>query len=85
MGLLDKVWLRWDEPWWSTTAQQWTRLATSPDDAFLEWFNLLDVAGAPVLLGLIGGAEARQWSNRPDDEVLAAAMASLQHFSDAGW
>ncbi len=85
MGLLDKVWLRWEEPWWSTTAQQWTRLATSPDDSFLEWFNLFDVAGAPVLLGLIGGAEAREWSNTPDDDVLAAAAASLQHFHDAGW
>ncbi len=85
MGLLDKVWLRWEEPWWSTTAQQWTRLATSPDDSFLEWFNLFDMAGAPVLLGLIGGAEAREWSNTPDDDVLAAAAASLQHFHDAGW
>ena len=85
MGLLDKVWLRWDEPWWSTEAQQWTRLAAAPDDSFLEWFNLLDVAGVPVLLGLIGGAEARQWSTRTDDEVLSAAVASLQHFHDAGW
>ena len=84
MGLLDKVWLRWDEPWWSQAAQQWTRVATA-DDAFTEWFNLLDVAGAPVLLGLVGGAEARAWATRSDDEVLAAAMASLQVFHDAGW
>ncbi|MGB8859431.1 MAG: NAD(P)/FAD-dependent oxidoreductase, partial [Ilumatobacteraceae bacterium] len=84
MGLLDKIWLRWDQPWWSQTAQQWTRVATA-DDSFTEWFNLLDVAGAPVLLGLIGGAEARAWADRSDDEVLAAAMASLQVFHDAGW
>ncbi len=84
MGVLDKVWLRWSEPWWSQTAQQWTRIAAA-DDAFTEWFNLLDVAGAPVLLGLIGGAEARAWATRSDDEVLAAAMASLQRFRNAGW
>lgn len=84
MALLDKVWLRWDEPWWSQTAQQWTRVATA-DDSFTEWFNLLDVTGAPVLLGLIGGSEARAWAERSDDEVLAAAMASLQQFYDAGW
>ena len=84
MGVLDKVWLRWDEPWWSQPAQQWTRVAAA-DDSFTEWFNLLDVAGAPVLLGLIGGAEARAWAGRSDDDVLAAALASLQHFYDAGW
>lgn len=84
MGLLDKVWLRWDEPWWSQTAQQWTRVAAA-DDSFTEWFNLLDVAGAPVLLGLIGGSEARTWADRTDDAVLTAAMASLQLFYDAGW
>ncbi|MGB8860321.1 MAG: FAD-dependent oxidoreductase, partial [Ilumatobacteraceae bacterium] len=84
MGLLDKLWLRWDEAWWSQTAQQWTRVAAT-DDAFVEWFNLLDVAGAPVLLGLIGGAEARWWAERTDEDVLAAALASLQQFADAGW
>lgn len=84
MGLLDKIWLRWDEPWWSQTAQQWTQMPTE-GGAFTEWFNLLDVAGEPVLLGLIAGAEARAWADRSDDEVLAAAMASLQRFHDAGW
>lgn len=84
MGLLDKIWLRWDEPWWSQTAQQWTQV---PIDgaSFTQWFNLLDVAGAPVLLGLVAGSEARWWAERSDDEVLAAAMASLQRFHDAGW
>jgi monoamine oxidase len=85
MGLLDKVWLRWDEPWWSQSAQQWTRVADGEGDAFIEWFNLLDVAGAPVLLGLIGAAEARAWAERSDDDVLAACLASLQQFRNAGW
>jgi monoamine oxidase len=84
MGVLDKIWLRWDEPWWSQSAQQWTRVAAT-DDAFVEWFNLLDVAGAPVLLGLLGGAEARAWAARTDEAVLAAALASLQQFHAAGW
>lgn len=84
MGLLDKVWLRWDEPWWSQTAQQWTQVPTD-GASFTEWFNLLDVAGAPVLLGLVAGSEARWWAERADDEVLAAAVASLQRFRDAGW
>lgn len=87
MGLLDKVWLRWDEPWWTEPAEQWTRVPATGEDtaAFGEWFNLAGVAGAPVLLGLIGGAEARAWADRSDEEVLAAALASLEMFRAAGW
>ena len=87
MGLLDKIWLRWEERWWSETAEQWTRLPTEGEQvpSFAEWFNLAPVSGAPVLLGLIGGAEAREWAGRGDEEVLAAAMASLEHFRAGGW
>ena len=87
MGLLDKVWLRWDEPWWTEPAQQWTRVPAQGEQraGFAEWFNLAAVGGGAVLLGLIGGAEAREWAERSDDELLVAALASLQHFRDAGW
>jgi monoamine oxidase len=84
MGVLDKVWLRWDEPWWSEPAQQWTRVG-GPDDHFVEWFNLASVTGAPVLLALVGGADARRWAGADDDAVVDAAVASLQHFRNAGW
>ncbi len=84
MGVLDKVWLRWDERWWTETAQQWTRVAEA-DDPYVEWFNVAAVTGEPVLLGLVGGAEARTWANATDDEVRAAALRSLQQFRDAGW
>ena len=84
MGVLDKVWLRWDKPWWRQTTEQWTRVA-SADDSFIEWYNLAELADAPVLLGLFGGPEALAWSSRPDDEVLAAALASLDRFHSAGW
>ncbi len=84
MGLLDKVWLRWDEPWWTEKAEQWSRVAAA-DDSFVEWYNLAELAGTPVLLGLVGGAEARAWAGKSDDEVLAAALASLERFRAAGW
>ena len=84
MGLLDKVWLRWEEPWWSEEADQWNLVADS-DEPYVEWFNLLPHTGEPVLLGLIGGQLAREWAERSDAEVVAASMRTLQAFADAGW
>ncbi len=84
MGVLDKVWLRWDKPWWRQTTEQWTRVA-SADDSFIEWYNLAELADAPVLLGLLAGPEALAWSSRSDGEVLSAALASLDRFYSAGW
>jgi len=84
MGVLDKVWLRWDEPWWTEEAEQWT-LVTASDEPYVEWFNLLPATGEPVLLGLIGGRLARTWAGRTDDEVVTASLRTLQAFADAGW
>jgi len=84
MGVLDKVWLRWDERWWGDHGEQWTRTAPA-DDPYVEWFDLAGPTGQPVLLGLVGGSMARTWATRTDDEVTAAALASLQTFRDAGW
>ncbi len=84
MGLLDKVWLRWDEQWWTETAQQWSRVAAA-DEPYVLWYNVAAVTGEPVLMALVGGDEARRWAGASDGEVLAAAMRSLQAFRDAGW
>ena len=84
MGVLDKVWLRWDERWWGDHGEQWTRTAPA-DDPYIEWYDLAGPTGQPVLLGLVGGTMARAWAARTDDEVMAAALASLQAFKDAGW
>jgi len=84
MGVLDKVWLRWEERWWGDHGDQWTRTAPS-DDPYVEWYDLAGPTGQPVLLGLVGGSMARAWANRTDDEVVSAALESLQTFRDAGW
>ncbi|MEZ5137557.1 MAG: NAD(P)/FAD-dependent oxidoreductase [Acidimicrobiales bacterium] len=83
VALLDKVWLRWDEPWWSEEAEQWTLVAD--DEPYGEWFNLRGATGEPVLLGLIGGQAARDQAGRSDDDVLASCLRALQRFADAGW
>ena len=84
MGVLDKVWLRWDERWWGDHGEQWTRTAPA-DDPYVEWFDLAGPTGQPVLLGLVGGSMARTWAARSDAEVMSAALESLQTFRDAGW
>ncbi len=84
MGLLDKVWLRFDQPFWTQEALVWIRVAEA-GTPFTWWVNLLPLTGRPVLLAVLGGDTARAWAARSDDEVLAAAATSLQPFVDAGW
>lgn len=76
MGLLDKFWFRFEAPFWSTDAQMWT-LEGDHGTPFREWFNLEPLTGAPVLLALLGGDEARSWAEQPDEAVVAAALAAL--------
>lgn len=84
MGVLDKYWFRFDERFWSDDALLWTRVAPA-DTPFAEWINVGHLTGEPVLLALMGGAVARDWEGRSDDEVMTAATESLQDFIDAGW
>ena len=84
MGLLDKVWLRFERPFWRSTAQLWASVAPAVP-GFVTWYNLLPATGEPVLLALLGADGARRWAHASDDVVLAAAVASLQQFADAGW
>ncbi len=81
-GLLDKVWLRFDEPFWSSDAVMWT-LVAEPGTPYTEWFNLEPATGEPILLALVGGDVARQWAARRDDDVVAAAMAALRALAPA--
>ena len=84
VALLDKVWIRWDEPWWTEDAEQWT-LVAGPDMPYVEWFNLEPATGEAVLLGLIGARAARAQAKVSDDDVLAQCLSTLQRFADAGW
>ncbi|MEZ5218007.1 MAG: FAD-dependent oxidoreductase [Ilumatobacteraceae bacterium] len=81
-GVLDKLWLRFDQQFWSNEALMWT-LVDDPD--FPEWFNLAPVTGEPVLLGLVGGGRARRYAAATDDELVTTALRSLQRLADAGW
>lgn len=83
MGLLDKVILYFDEPFWQETASMWTRVA--PGQPFREWFNPSPSVPDTQLMALSGGNLALDWAAKSDDEVRRAALAALNDFSEAGW
>ncbi|MBI4882510.1 MAG: FAD-dependent oxidoreductase [Actinobacteria bacterium] len=83
-GLLDKVWFVFDEAFWTEESLMWNVVAPQ-STPYREWFNLLPITGKPVLLSLVGGVVAREWSQRSDADVKTAALDVLQQFIDAGW
>jgi hypothetical protein len=46
------------------------------------WYNLEPLTGEPILVGIVGGEAALRMAELSDDEVLAAALASLEPFLD---
>jgi len=81
VGLLDKVWLRFDEPFWDTEAQYWTVVGTDSD--FPVWVNMMPITGEPVLVGMVAAENAVRLAEATDEEFLASALHSLQPFRAA--
>lgn len=79
MGVLDKIWLRFEEPFWSTDAPLWTTVGDDPD--FPVWINMEPLTGEPVLLGLVAAENAVRLAELSDDKFLAAALRSLEPFA----
>ncbi|MHA6668307.1 flavin monoamine oxidase family protein [Homoserinimonas sp. A447] len=80
MGRQDKLVLRFEEPFWSTSATRWDIVGTDTD--FPLWLNLEPLTGEPVLVALFGGDSADRLSAATDAELLEAALASLEPFMD---
>lgn len=78
MGVLDKVWLRFDEPFWDTEARLWTVVGEDAD--FPVWVNMMPLTGEPVLMGMIAAENAARLSELGDEEFLAAALTALEPF-----
>jgi monoamine oxidase len=79
MGTVDTVWLRFDEPFWTTDAVIWNLVGT--DDLVSTWFNLEPLTGEPVLVGLVGGEDATSFELLDDDELTAALRKTLAPFA----
>lgn len=80
VGTQDKLVLRFEEPFWSTTATRWGVLDEGTD--FPLWVNLLPFTGEPILVAMIGGEAAERLSKLSDEEVLESALESLKPFID---
>ncbi|NQX12529.1 FAD-dependent oxidoreductase [Microbacteriaceae bacterium VKM Ac-2855] len=79
MGVVDTLWLRFDESFWSTDAVRWSLVDGS--DALTEWLNLEPLTGEPILVALIGADAALATEQLGDDDLLTAAMAALAPFA----
>jgi monoamine oxidase len=79
MGTIDTVWLRFDEPFWTTDAVLWNLVGT--DDEITTWYNLEPLTGEAVLVGIVGGAAAERTELLSDEELRAAALSTLAPFA----
>jgi monoamine oxidase len=77
-GTVDTVWLRFDEPFWTTDAVIWQSVGT--DSPFASWFNLEPLTGEAILVGIVGGDAATTLAEASDDEFTSAALAGLTPF-----
>lgn len=77
MGLLDKVYLRFDEVFWEADAHVIGHVG--PDRGwFAEFVNLAPFVGEPILVGFNAGSVAAELEALDDAEVVAEAMAVLR-------
>lgn len=84
VGLLDKLWLSFDEVFWNPDVDviSWVDPAGSGEWGF--WVNGMRAFGRPVLLAFAAGDAARANAERDDEEVVARAMAALRSMREAG-
>jgi monoamine oxidase len=74
MGNLEKVALRFEEAWWPGSLEY---VDAEASGVFPEFYDLTDLAGAPVLVGLYAGGFSRQTQARSDEQIVASALDVL--------
>lgn len=78
-GAIETVWMRFDEPFWTTDAAIWHIIGG--DAGIRTWLNLEPVTGEPVLVGLVGGAAAEAFAALGEGDAERAALAALAYLS----
>ncbi len=78
MGTLDKVYLKFDTPFWDKDA---TWIATPenglPRGQFNGWLNLYHYTGHPVILAFNGGPAALELSSLSDEAIVERAVQAI--------
>lgn len=84
LGLCDKIILRFKERWWPKSPGSILRWYGWEEDAphvlnWVDWLDLTDGVGKPVLMGFIAGADAIQKAHKGknDEEIMHAANRSI--------
>jgi hypothetical protein len=80
MGSLEQLWLRFDEPFWSTEATVLSVFDETSEIA--EWINLLPATGQPILIGLTAADDVPVVLKQNDQEFLQAALQTLEPYLD---
>ena len=78
MGLLNKVYLKFDEVFWDKEPDM-LGLVGEKRGHFTEWLNLYKYTGEPILLAFNAGSVAAEIEQLSDSETVAAAMDMLTH------
>lgn len=79
MGVLDKVWLRFEEPFWDSEATLWS--IVGGETGFRSWVNLEPLTGEAVLMGEIAADDAVRLAELSDGDFLKVALQSLEPFA----
>jgi monoamine oxidase len=77
MGVLNKLYLRFERPLWPEDLE-WLEYIPAQKGRWAEWLNLHYYTGAPVLLGFNAASYGREVEKLSDKETVAGAMATLR-------
>lgn len=76
-GLMDKLWLEFDEPFWDSTKSSFAWQDSQLPGLWSFWVNGLHFFGKPILIGFNAGNTARLVAQWRDEEVLSSAMRAV--------
>ena len=82
MGLLDKVYLRFEDVFWDSDVDLIGYLGLRRG-YFSEWVNMYKYTGEPILLGFNAASVAEELSEQADTEIVDQAMTALRNMYPA--
>jgi monoamine oxidase len=77
MGVLNKCYLRFAEPFWSAKVD-WLEYVPERKGEWTEWVSFLRIVNKPVLLGFIAADLGREMESWTDEQIVESAMQTLR-------